>query len=199
MYLKYIKCNLYFIFCCFWNVFCISITFSTVICIWNTICTRRVFKQTVFAFRLCENLWFLPHVKCLLSNASLEVSISLFMAALWNRALLYIFVLWFLLLSIFLFFLAYSQPSQIRCLPYFHTWCGPMRIWDAGLKRAARGSLKIQDAKIANNSPSGHHRTILSSCVFATKARIDSRKKLVKQQYLPHTFSQYGELRPTSG
>jgi len=24
-----------------------------------------------------------------------------------------------------LFFLAYSQPSQIGCLPYFHTWCGP--------------------------------------------------------------------------
>jgi len=23
-----------------------------------------------------------------------------------------------------LFFLAYSQPSQIGCLPYFHTWCG---------------------------------------------------------------------------
>ena len=24
----------------------------------------------------------------------------------------------------FLFFLAYSQPSQIGCLPYFHTWYG---------------------------------------------------------------------------
>ena len=23
-----------------------------------------------------------------------------------------------------IFFLAYSQPSQIGCLPYFHTWCG---------------------------------------------------------------------------
>ena len=23
-----------------------------------------------------------------------------------------------------LFFLAYSQPSQIECLPYFYTWCG---------------------------------------------------------------------------
>ena len=28
---------------------------------------------------------------------------------------------------------------------------------------------------------------------------IDNRKKLVKQQYLPHTSSQYGELRPISG
>jgi len=26
--------------------------------------------------------------------------------------------------SFILFFLAYSQPSQIGCLPYFHTWCG---------------------------------------------------------------------------
>jgi len=35
--------------------------------------------------------------------------------------------------------------------------------------------LKIQDAKIAKNSPSGHHRTTLSGYIFATKARIDSR------------------------
>jgi len=30
------------------------------------------------------------------------------------------------------------------------------------------------------------HRTILWGCIFATKARIDDREKLVKQQYLPH-------------
>ena len=31
----------------------------------------------------------------------------------------------FLLSSFFLlFFLAYSQRSEIGCLPYFHTWCG---------------------------------------------------------------------------
>ena len=47
------------------------------------------------------------------------------MAALWNWAGNYIFVLWFLFLSIFfLFSFAYSQPPQIGCLPYFHTWCG---------------------------------------------------------------------------
>jgi len=34
--------------------------------------------------------------------------------------------------------------------------------------------------KIAKNSPSAHHRTTLSSCIFATKARIDNRKKNVK-------------------
>ena len=48
---------------------------------------------------------------------------QIIMVALWNRAGHYIFVRWFLL-SIFFCFLAYSQPSQIGCLPYFRTWCG---------------------------------------------------------------------------
>jgi len=52
-----------------------------------------------------------------------------------------------------------------------------VRIQNAGLKCAARGSLKIQDAKSRQKSPSGHHRTTLSGYVFATKARIDNRKK----------------------
>jgi len=34
------------------------------------------------------------------------------------------FALWLLLSFFLLFFLASSQPSQIGCLPYFHTWCG---------------------------------------------------------------------------
>jgi len=48
----------------------------------------------------------------------------LIMAALCNRADHYIFALWFLSSSSSSFFLAYSQPRQIGCLPYFHTWCG---------------------------------------------------------------------------
>jgi len=35
--------------------------------------------------------------------------------------------------------------------------------------------------------------------IFATKARIDNRKKLVKQQYLLHMSLQYDELGPSSG
>jgi len=34
--------------------------------------------------------------------------------------------------------------------------------------------------------------------IFATKARIDNRKKIIKQQYLLQMSSQYGELQPTS-
>jgi len=65
---------------------------------------------------------------------------------------------------------------------------------------AARGKYSTQ--KIANKSPSGRHRTVLLGYIFATKARIDNWKKLVKQekqQYLIHMSSQYGELQSTSG
>jgi len=51
-------------------------------------------------------------------------------------------------------------------------------------------------------SPSAHRRTTLSGCIFATKACIDNRKKLVKEQYLLHKVHmspQYGAHRPTSG
>jgi len=52
-----------------------------------------------------------------------------------------------------------------------------VRIWNAGLKCTARGSLEMQDPKNRRKSPSGHHCTILSGYIVATKARIDSRKK----------------------
>jgi len=52
-----------------------------------------------------------------------------------------------------------------------------VQIENAGLTCAARGSLEMQDQKIAKNSPSGHHCTTLSRYIFATKARNDNRKK----------------------
>jgi len=48
-------------------------------------------------------------------------------------------------------------------------------------------------SKIAIWAPS---RNFVGS-IFAAKARIDNRKKVFKQQYLPHMFSQYGKLRTT--
>jgi len=66
-----------------------------------------------------------------------------------------------------------------------------MHVWN--VLHAARWKYRIQ--KIAKNSPSAHHRTTLLGYIFATKARIDSRKKLVKQQHLLHMSSQYDELR----
>jgi len=49
---------------------------------------------------------------------------------------------------------------------------------------AARCKYKTQ--KLAKKSPSEHQRTTLSGYIFATNARFDNRKKLVKQQYLFH-------------
>jgi len=52
------------------------------------------------------------------------------------------------------FFLACSQRFEIRCIPYFHTWCG----LSVNLECAARGLLKLQDTKsmqkIATCTPS---------------------------------------------
>ena len=49
-----------------------------------------------------------------------------------------------------------------------------VRIYNACLKCAARGSVEIQDAK---KSPSAHHRTTLLGYIFTTKVHIDNRKK----------------------
>ena len=101
------------------------------------------------------------------------------MAALYNRAGHYIFALWFLS-SIYLLF--YSSPNLSgHRLDVYHTSTHSValvRIWNAGLKDATRGSLQIQDAKSRQKSPSGHHRTTLSGYIFATKARINNRKNL---------------------
>jgi len=67
-----------------------------------------------------------------------------------------------------------------------------MQIWN--VLHATRWKYRTQ--KVAKNSPSGHRRTTLSGYIFAIKAQIDNRKKIVKQQYLPHLSLQYGELRP---
>jgi len=99
------------------------------------------------------------------------------------------------------FFYLFPRLISRRRLDVYHTSIygeALVRISDAGLKCAAHGSLKYRTQKVAKKSPSGHHRTTLSGYIFATKASIDNREKLVKQQYL-HTFPQYGELRPTSG
>jgi len=70
-----------------------------------------------------------------------------------------------------------------------------MQVWN--VLQAARWKYRMQ--KIAKNSPSVHLHTTLLGYIFATKACINSRKKLGKQQYLLHMSSQYGELRPING
>jgi len=70
-----------------------------------------------------------------------------------------------------------------------------MQVWN--LLHAVRWKCRTQKSR--KKSPSGHHRTTSTGYIFATKAHIDNRKKIVKQQYLLHMSLQYGELRPSSG
>jgi len=76
----------------------------------------------------------------------------------------------------------FVRPTTV----YDLSWISP-QVWN--VLHAARW--KIQDTKIAKKSPSRNHRTILSGCIFTTKACIDNGEKLVKQQYLLHMSSQY--------
>jgi len=103
---------------------------------------------------------------------------------------------------IFFFFLSSSPVLSCRRLDVCHNstrGVALVQICDAGLKCAAYNSLKIQDAK---KNPKIHHlRTITKLCrVISSQLRhVSTIKKLVKQQYLHHMASQYGELWPTSG
>jgi len=74
-----------------------------------------------------------------------------------------------------------------------------VRIYNAGLKCAARGMLNIQDAK------NRHLRTIAQICraVFSQLRHVSTiGKKLVKQQYLrtfPHIMANFGSLTAAIG
>ena len=62
--------------------------------------------------------------------------------------------------------------------------------------------LKIQDAKFAKNSPSAHYRTTLSGYIFATKACIDNRKKMLNTNITstdPHNIVNFGQLTAEIG
>jgi len=57
---------------------------------------------------------------------------------------------------------------------------------------------KCRTQKSREKSPSGHHRTTLSGYIFATKARIDNRKKNLLSSNIsctcPHNLANFGPL-----
>jgi len=100
------------------------------------------------------------------------------MVAVWNRTDHYTFAVWFILSSSSFLFLHRLISAVADWMSTISTHgVALVRMQDAGLKRAVRGSLEMQDPKIRQKSPSGHHRTTLSGYIFATKACIDNRKK----------------------
>jgi len=109
------------------------------------------------------------------------------------------FQLWFLSS----FFLAYSQRSNIGCLPYFYTWCGlsaefRMLVWT--VLHAGRWKYKTQ--KIAKKSLSVHRPTKLSGYIFAIKACIDKGKNFLNNNISsasPHNTVNVGPLTAEIG
>ena len=71
-----------------------------------------------------------------------------------------------------------------------------MQVWN--VLHAARWKCRTQ--KIAKNLPSGHHCTTLSGYIFATKARINNRKKSLLNSNVfptcPHNIVNFGPLAP---
>jgi len=126
----------------------------------------------------------------------------LVMAALWNRADHYIFVLWFLL-SIFFFLLFPSPILSRRRRDVYHTSthgvAALVRIYGASQKSAARGSLKIQDAKYCQKLAICAPLHNFVGLCLRNKGTYRQSEKAVKQQYLPLMSSQYSEIRRTSG
>jgi len=102
------------------------------------------------------------------------------MVSLWNRADHYIFMLSFVL-SFFLSF--FSLPNLSRCwLDVCHTSTYGVALVRKILRCRSetcctRLAEKTGRKKSCQKSPSGQHRTTLPGYIFATKARVDSRKK----------------------
>ena len=86
---------------------------------------------------------------------------------------------------------------DIKCLSYFHT----MMSLSANLESEmcctwlTGNTGRKNGQKFAILAPSYN----LSGHVVETEECVDNRKKVVKQQSLPHMSPQYGELRPICG
>jgi len=96
-----------------------------------------------------------------------------------------------------LFFLACSQPLQIGCLPYFHTWCGLSENLECRSETCCtRLAENTGHKKIAKNSPSAHHRTICRAVYSPLRhALIGKKTRLTAiSPTCPHNMVNFGPL-----
>ena len=131
-------------------------------CFWSYVrATLWSFRQLTTTKSYWSHRW--RHCDTEIDKFKCHITSMVLMVALWNRADHYIFALW-LFLSFFFFFFASPNLSRRRsdvCHTSTHG-VALVRISDAGLKRAAHGSLQIQDAnKFAKNR---HRGTIVQVC-----------------------------------
>jgi len=121
---------------------------------------------------------------------------NIFMVALCYRAGHYIFALWFLLSSSSFFF--FSPNLSRRRLDVYHTSTHSANLGC----RSETCCTRLAEKYMTQRSPKICHLGTIAQFCWAISLQLRHvstiGKKLVKQQCLPHMFSQYGELRPTS-
>jgi len=97
------------------------------------------------------------------------------------------------------FFLFPSSPNGSgRRLDVYHNstlWCGPSANLEC---RPEMCCTRLAGNAWPKNSPFGHHRTTLSGCILAAKARIDSQKKNLLNSNIsltcPYNMVNFGPL-----
>ena len=67
-----------------------------------------------------------------------------------------------------------ADSDAAVALPTFYTWRGHSANLEC---RSEMCCTRLAENTGRKKSPSGHHRTALSGYIFATKARIENRKK----------------------
>jgi len=84
---------------------------------------------------------------------------------------------------------------------HFHSWCGlSANLGCRSETCCTRLAENAGSKKIAKKAPSAHHCTTLLSCIFATKARIDNRKKNSNiSSRWPHNMVNFGLLADEIG
>jgi len=111
------------------------------------------------------------------------------MTALCSRCGHYIFALWFLLLSFYLF------PRLISAIADWMPTILPHLVWPLRC-RSETARCNYRGQKVFKKSLYGHHRTTLSGYILATKARIDNRKKIAT---CFHNMVKFGPLAAEIG
>ena len=122
----------------------------------------------------------------------------LFMAALWNRAGHYIFPCVFFRSSFFfLFFSPDLRGRRLDVYPYFYTWCGPSANLECRSEMCCmRLAGNAGPKKLPEIRDLGTITQICRAISSHVRHVLTIWKKRVKQQYLLHMSSQYGELWP---
>ena len=93
------------------------------------------------------------------------------------------------------FFLAQSQPSQIGCLPYFHTWCGLSANLECMSEMCCTGLAENTGRK---KSPKIRHLGTVAQICRAVSSQLRHASTIGKKMLNSNTSSTRGHNMGTS-